>query len=190
MPHPDHSARGAVPTLTPEQMEADRVYRWGKVPALQDAFLLSRIKGFESRIHKIINKGVIENAAVVPGIKPEHPFSLTVIELEPGKGTGLHAHLTEEVFFPLDGEMTFTWGPQGENEIQVGPWDCISMPLGEMRAFHNRSGKTVHLLAIVAGTNAQTRGSVTYHDEVLRQAAESGLKLDANGHLAVADAAA
>jgi maspardin len=178
----------SVPDISLDEMERDCVYRWQNSAPLTDAFLLSRIPGFESKIHKLINKGVLENAAVKPGIKREHPFSVTVIELPPGKGTGLHAHRTEEVFFPLDGRMHFIWGDHGQHEIELGPWDCISVPIDHMRAFSNRSDRTVHMLAIVAGTNAQTKGSITYHDSVIVAAEKSGLRLDEKGHLVVADA--
>jgi hypothetical protein len=49
--------------VTVEEMEK-RVARWGKVKPYEQTFIESRLPGFEKRLYKIINRGVLENKGV------------------------------------------------------------------------------------------------------------------------------
>ncbi|MGD9944253.1 MAG: cupin domain-containing protein [Burkholderiaceae bacterium] len=171
--------------VLPEQMERERVYRWANRKSLSDAFLMSRVPGHQTDVYKIINKGISENPNGNPAIDIEHPFSMTIVGIEPDHGNGLHSHTTEEVFFPLDGNLTFSWGDEAEHSLELGPWDVITIPKNVMRKFWNHGDKTVHLLAILGGTNADTKGSMSYHPSVLEAARRSGLSLDEQGRLVV-----
>jgi hypothetical protein len=53
--------------VTVEGMEK-RVARWGKVKPYEQTFIESRLPGFEKRLYKIINRGVLENKGVQPAI--------------------------------------------------------------------------------------------------------------------------
>jgi hypothetical protein len=76
-----------------------RVARWGKVKPCEQTFIESRLPGFEKRLYKIINRGVLENKGVEPAIDGSHRFAVTLIEVPVGQGAKLHSHNTEEVFF-------------------------------------------------------------------------------------------
>ena len=112
-----------------EEMEATRIARWGTVEPYSETFIESRLPGFEKRLYKLINRGVLENKGVQPAIKGSHRFGVTLIEVPVGMGANLHAHKTEEVFFPLNGQMEVIWGDKGEHGIMLNQWDCISMPV-------------------------------------------------------------
>ena len=172
-----------APTMLPDQMEKERVYRWDKRKSLSDAFLMSRLPDLRTDVYKIINKGISENPAGDPAISIEHPFSMTIVGIEPDHGNGLHSHTTQEVFFPLDGNLVFAWGDNAEHSLELGPWDVITIPENVMRQFWNHSGKTVHLLAMLGGTNADTKGSMTYHPRVLEEVQKTGMRLDEEGKL-------
>jgi hypothetical protein len=54
--------------LTVDEMER-RVARWGKVKPYEQTFIESRLPGFEKRLYKIINRGVLENEGVEPRLR-------------------------------------------------------------------------------------------------------------------------
>jgi quercetin dioxygenase-like cupin family protein len=99
--------------ISPEEMEATRIARWGKVAPYGETFIESRLPGFNKRLYKLINRGVLENKGVEPAIKGAHRFGVTLIEVPVGQGANLHSHKTEEVFFPLNGKMIVVWGDHG-----------------------------------------------------------------------------
>ena len=62
---------------------------------------------------------------------------MTYVGAEPGKGAALHSHSTVEVFIPLQGRWAVFWGDEGEQEIVLDPFDCVSVPVGVLRGFRN-----------------------------------------------------
>lgn len=153
--------------LDESAMEATRVARFGGPCVYSDAFKSSHIPEFRKKIHKVINMGAVSNPNAVPAIKVEHPWTVSIIEMEPGKGAGLHSHTTEEVFFPLDGRFDMFWGDDGESAITLQRWDTISMPMGIMRGFKNMNDRTLHVLVMIGGENNATQGSIEYHESVV-----------------------
>ena len=145
-------------------------------------FVDSRIAGHERENYRIIGRGVTEDPDARPAIADPHDFNVGLNKAGPGKRAALHSHPTVEVFIPLSGEWSFTWGDRGENEIILGPWDTISVPPGVMRGFQNVSSEDAWLLAIVGGSDA---GRVTWPAEVLEQSRKTGLRLDEQGNLIV-----
>jgi hypothetical protein len=73
-----------------QEMEATRIARWGKVEPYGETFIESRLPGFEKRLYKIINRGVLENKGVQPAIKGSHRFGVTLIEVPVGMGANWH----------------------------------------------------------------------------------------------------
>ncbi len=66
-------------------------------------------------------------------------FTLTVLQMPPGHEQPLHHHDgEEEVFFVLKGHPTIVW-KNGETtaERQVGPWDMIYNPPGQVHCIRN-----------------------------------------------------
>ncbi|MGE0801548.1 MAG: cupin [Lautropia sp.] len=168
--------------ISVERMEATRIARWGKVKPYEQTFIESRLPGFEKRLYKLINRGVLENKGVQPAIEGEHRFGVTMIEIPPGMGANLHSHLTEEVFLPLNGRMVVIWGNQGEHMTELNQWDCFSVPVGLMRGFRNPNDHTLIVYSIVGGTDREV-GRITWHPDVLRAAEGTGLSFDSSGYL-------
>ena len=168
--------------ITPEQMEATRVARWGKVEPYGVTFIESRLPGFKKRLYKIINRGVLENKGVQPAIQGAHRFGVTLIEVPVGQGANLHSHKTEEVFFPLNGKMIVVWGDKGEHEIELNQWDCISMPVGVMRGFRNPNDHDLVIYSVVGGRDEEV-GRIEWHPDVLKAAEGTGLAYDETGFL-------
>lgn len=78
-------------------------------------------------------------------------FSVVYIRCEAGKGIGAHGHATAEVFIPLSGRWKVTFGAEGEREVELGPWDVISVPPDVMHGAVNVSDEDGWLMAINAG---------------------------------------
>lgn len=168
--------------ISAEKMESTRIARWGKIKPYENTFVESKIPGFEKRLYKLINRGVLENKGVEPAIEGEHRFSVSLIEIPAGQGANLHAHATEEVFFPLNGSLIVTWGDNGEHTTTLNQWDCFSVPVGLMRGFRNPNDHTVVVYSVVGGTDKEV-GRINWHPDVLRLAEATGFKLDSAGYI-------
>jgi mannose-6-phosphate isomerase-like protein (cupin superfamily) len=107
-------------------------------------------------------------------------FHLSIIKAGPGKGTGLHNHKTVEVFMPLSGTWAVIWGDAGENELTIGQYDVVSVPIDVMRGFRNDGDQEALLLAIVGGTDP---GRVDWAKDVRDQVRARGFDLGADGKI-------
>ncbi len=107
-------------------------------------------------------------------------FHLAMIRAEPGKGAALHSHLTQEVFVPLSGRWSIFWGPEGDREVFLEPYDVISVPKHVMRGFRNAGDDTAMMLAVVGGHDP---GRVGWPDSLKNMALNAGLTIDEDGNL-------
>jgi len=169
---------------TVEEMEGF-VARFKDQKSSHKAFVDTRIPGHEREIFSIIGNGVQEDPDMRPPIPPQD-FHLAMIRSEPGKGAALHSHLTQEVFMPLTGRWAIFWGPQGEKEVELGPYDVISVPLHVMRGFRNVGNETAMMLAVVGGHDP---GRVGWPDSLKDMARAAGLVIDEDGNLREVDPA-
>ncbi len=143
------------------------------------AFLDTRIPGHEREIFGIIGGGVQEDPDMRPPLKAED-FHLAMIRAEPGKGAALHSHLTQEVFVPLSGRWSIFWGPEGDREVILEPYDVVSVPVHVMRGFRNVGDESAMMLAVVGGHDP---GRVGWPDSLKDMARGAGLEIDADGNL-------
>ena len=169
---------------TVEEMEG-YVARFKDQKSSHKAFIDTRIPGHEREIFSIIGNGVQEDPDMRPPIPPQD-FHLAMIRSEPGKGAALHSHLTQEVFMPLTGRWAIFWGPEGEKEVELGPYDVISVPLHVMRGFRNVCDETAMMLAVVGGHDP---GRVGWPDSLKDMARAAGLVIDEDGNLREVDPA-
>ncbi len=160
------------------------VARFKDLKSSHTAFVDTRIPGHEREIFSIIGNGVQEDASMRPPIEAQD-FHLAMIRAEPGKGAALHSHLTQEVFVPLSGRWAIFWGPEGDKEVVLEPFDTISVPLHIMRGFRNVGEETAMMLAVVGGNDP---GRVGWPDSLREAARRSGLVIDEGGNLREVDA--
>lgn len=160
------------------EMEAN-VARFNELKSSSQAFLDTRIPGYEREIFSIIGNGVQEDPNMNPPIDPQD-FHLAMIRAEPGKGAALHSHLTQEVFVALSGRWAIFWGPEGEKEVILEPQDVISVPIHIMRGFRNVGEETAMMLAVVGGKDP---GRVGWPDSLKAMAKDAGLTIDDEGNL-------
>jgi quercetin dioxygenase-like cupin family protein len=70
----------------------------------------------------------------------------------PGNGPSLHAHQqTYETFTVLKGRFEITWNDDGENRLELGLFDTVSVPPGVCRAFRNISDEEGVLQVLITG---------------------------------------
>jgi mannose-6-phosphate isomerase-like protein (cupin superfamily) len=157
-----------------------RTARFDKLRPSKQAFVDTRIPEHERDIFNVIGAGVTEDPELTPAITAAQDFNVTYVGAEAGKGAALHSHPTVEVFIAMSGRWAVFWGDEGESEIELDPWDVVSVPVGVMRGFRNIGDGHAYLMALLGGTSA---GKVDWADSVLARAAETGLSLDAEGNL-------
>lgn len=166
--------------LSTDQMERERVARFADTKPNPMMFVDTRLPEHARDLFSIIGPGVSEDPSTRPSITDGHGFNIAYVGAEPGCGAALHDHVTVEVFIPFSGQWTIYWGEEGENEVQIGPLDCISVPPGVMRGFRNDGAEYAHMVAVVGGGD---NGKVKWAQSVLERAGETGLRLDEDGNL-------
>jgi mannose-6-phosphate isomerase-like protein (cupin superfamily) len=153
------------------------VARFKEQKSTAKSFIDTRIPGHERDIFSLIGQSTMEDPDVRPTI-PAQEFHLSIIKAEPGKGAALHSHLTQEVFMPLTGQWSIFWGPNGDTEVILEPYDVISVPIHVMRGFKNAGRETALLLAVVGGHDP---GKVGWPETMKQMARASGLELTDDG---------
>jgi len=171
---------------TEEEMQRS-LARFQTLQGSEEAFVDSRLPGSRRKKINLIGMGVVERTDVpelAPNIAlPAHGFNLGMIQCEPGNGTKLHAHTTEEVFMPLVGPWAITFMTEaGEREIVLQPFDCINVPVGVYRGFRYVGEGKGTLLTLIGGPDC---GKVEWYPGVLEEAASTGLARDGSGNLIV-----
>ena len=85
-------------------------------------------------------------------IKGAAGITITLAQCPPGTGPSLHAHLqTFETFTVLKGRFEVYWNDTGENSLELGLYDTISIPPGVCRGFTNISNEEGLLQVIISG---------------------------------------
>jgi quercetin dioxygenase-like cupin family protein len=189
MAHVDPRLAGKpVPRISREAMERGHVAR-ASAKGSNLAFLDQRLPAYEREIINMVGMGVTENADLRPHVKAgADGFSVTYIRAPKGKGAALHRHATEEVFIPLKGRWQVFWlEGDAERTFDLDEGDVVNVPIGIYRGFRNVSDHPDALLmAVVGGPDA---GKVDWHPSVVAEARKTGLSVDDDGNLIVADAA-
>ena len=120
----------------------------------------------------------MENKGVQPATPGLRRFGVTLIEVPVGQGANLHSHKTEEVFFPLNGKMLIIWGPEGEHQLMLNQWDCISVPVGVMRGFRNPNDHDLVVYSVVGGV-----GRIEWHPDAVKAGEATCLAYDDKGFI-------
>jgi quercetin dioxygenase-like cupin family protein len=171
--------------ISPTDMERTRVARFKNLKGFDLAFVDALLPNGRKQNLKVIGKGVVENPAMTPPISESHGFTVSYIKVPPGGGANLHSHRTAEIFIPMNGKLIVYFNSDGQDEIELDPWDTISVPTDVMRGFRNPGDQELVVLAMVGGDSGG--GSVTWHDDVLGKARDTGLAVDEKGNLVKLD---
>ena len=180
-----------VPKISIEKMESECTAHVQALKGSDLAFLDQKLPSYKREIINIIGTGVTENttdAALAPKIKaPAHGFALVYVRANKGGGAAMHRHATEEVFISIKGEWAVTWLENDtERQIILNCGDVCSVPIGVFRGFRNVGDEPDSLLlALVGGPDP---GKVDWHPTVIEEARKTGLSVDDEGNLVIAEA--
>jgi len=101
-------------------------------------------------------------------------ITITYAVCPPGQGPSLHSHLaTYETFTVMQGRFEVTWNDNGENRIELGAFDAISVPPGVCRAFRNIGAGDGVLQVIISG-GVHDRKDIDFADASARQIEATG----------------
>lgn len=167
------------PIVTKEQM-LKHVAKFSDLKSSAMPLVDAVLPQYNREIFNIIGRGVTEDATMSVALPEPCDFHMAVVKAGPGKGTGLHTHKTPEIFMPLSGTWSVQWGDDGENELTIGQWDVIMLPVGIMRGFRNDSDEEAHLLALLSGMDP---GKVGWSEDVTVAVREKGYALDEEGRI-------
>ena len=138
-------------------------------------FVEGKLKGHKERKnYSILGPGVAEDANQSIKISEPHGFNLGAVSAKPLNGSGLHSHLTAEVFIIYSGKWRFYWGSKGEDETILNPGDIISMPTNMFRAFENAGDEEGLIFVVLGGDDP---GIITWVPSVLEKAKQTGMAL-------------
>jgi len=100
---------------------------------------------------RYLGQGGVAAKGATNMLKAEH-FTLSTMILPAGCEGPLHIHTdVEEVFFVLEGDITFFWEKDGETVTRtIGPRDLIFTPAGVWRGLRN-DGETDGLMLVMLG---------------------------------------
>lgn len=122
--------------------------------------------------YSIIGPGVTSSTEQVINLPEPHGFNIGAAAMPTGITNNLHIHFTAEVFMVYDGEYTFFWGPNGENEFTARAGDILSVPTWIFRGFTNTGEGEGWVFTSLGGDNT---GGVIFHPDIIREAADYGL---------------
>jgi hypothetical protein len=79
---------------------------------------------------------------------------------------------------PLTGRWAVYWGPNGDKEVILDPYDLISLPVHVMRGFRNAGTQPALMLAVVGEHDP---GKVGWPESMKQKARSAGLELTDEG---------
>jgi quercetin dioxygenase-like cupin family protein len=130
--------------------------------------------------YSIIGPGVTSSTEQVINLPEAHGFNIGAAAMPTGITNNLHIHFTAEVFMVYEGEYTFRWGSNGENEFVGRPGDILSIPTWIFRGFTNTGEGEGWVFTTLGGDNT---GGVIFHPDIIREAADYGLYISRNNML-------
>ena len=145
-----HEIAPEIAALSLEEIAARHTKRFAAIEPDWDAFADSRTEGNRRAQHRFIGAGGSGKHAD-PSVVPAGNFTLSILLLPPGQGSGAHTHEVEEVFFVLQGKLTvFLEDAQGRRlDVGLGPWECISCPAGVVHGFVNEGTEPAYFQIMI-----------------------------------------
>lgn len=167
-------------SITQDMAEARHIKRKDYVSCTV-AFIDCKKPGSEAKEnYSIIGPGVTSSDDQVINLPEAHGFNIGAAAMPTGVTNNLHIHFTAEVFIVQEGEWTFRWGSNGENEVIAHKGDIVSVPTWVFRGFTNTGPSDGWLFTILGGDNT---GGVIFHPEIIREAADYGLYISSENRL-------
>ena len=155
---------GKSKPISKDEMQA-RVWRFDALRGSPNAFIDAAVPGHERVLYGALGTGTADEQ-IFKAVKAAENFHIDFIKAGPGQGAALHSHDSEEVFIVMTGRWRVRWGTHGENELDLGQFDGVSVPSGVMRSFENLGETENILMAIIGG---KTPGHCVWSESILEE---------------------
>jgi quercetin dioxygenase-like cupin family protein len=138
---------------------AQRVARYRELeplPVQQNANIPQAARDviYARKLLSVVGLGMASNTPISANapINGAGGITVTYAVCPPGQGPSLHSHqATYETFTVMQGRFEITWNDNGENRLELDPFDAISVPPGVCRAFRNIGDTEGVLQVIISG---------------------------------------
>lgn len=147
-------------------------------------FLDSTLPEGGAELAIVVGYGLTEDRDQRPRVHEPHGLSLAWLRAEPGRGLSTHRHDAAQAVIVKDGRWKVTLN-HGDDEVdvEVGPYDTVSVPAGAWRRFQSVGDEQGQLAVITEGDG---KVAIDWHPDVAAAARADGVTHDANGYLAPA----
>lgn len=159
--------------LGPQEM-AKRVARFRDLRPYKDALNASHGIPPEAmrlmspdKVYPIMSpEGWTGRSRIAP-VKGAPGLTVALVECPPGDHAGLHKHTgSVENFFCIEGRFEIVWGVNGEDRIELGPLDFVSIPAGVYRDFRNIGDTLGRMFVAIQTPPGDTQDTVIHAREV------------------------
>jgi quercetin dioxygenase-like cupin family protein len=154
---------------TPAQMQA-RLARFSDLEPYKDS--LNRTHGIapeamqmmsSDKVYPVMSPEGWSGRSKIAPVKGAPGLTVTIAECPPGDHAGLHKHVDSvENFFCIEGRFEIAWGARGEQRVELGPLDFISIPKGVYRDFRNIGDSLGRLLVMIQSPPEDTKDTVVH----------------------------
>lgn len=149
----------------------------------QPGFVDQALPNGGAKIAPVIGHGMTQNRNHAAPITNPHGFSLEWLWLEPGRALGPFCVDEKMVLMMHEGQLDLTYADGGGAAVALNAWDTYSIPGGVFRTLTNTGDTPAKVLVVLSGDH---RKRPVFAPQVLEQALETGLGLDAGGFVAKA----
>ena len=153
--------------------------RWSRSP-----FLSSALPGGGAELALVVGFGMTEDRDQEPRVCNPHGFSVAWLRAAPGEGLLRHRHDAPQVLMAKDGGWRVglrDGGTDAEVEVELGPWDMLSIPPGAWRTLVNDGPGPAELVVVNGGDG---RVPLEWDPHVVTRARDGGVVHDANRYAA------
>ena len=106
-------------------------------------------------------------------------FNINFVSCEAKCGIGAHAHDSDEAFIFLTGRWAVNFGEAGDQEIEMEPFDLITVPPNVMHGVTNLADTESYMLAI---QGAHRGATIQWSSKIVEQVRALGLDADPVQH--------
>jgi len=103
-------------------------------------------------------------------------FNINFVSCDANCGIGTHAHDSDEAFVILTGRWSIRFGETGDQEIELEPYDLITVPPNIMHGVTNIADSESYLLAV---QGAHRGATIQWSSKIVKQVRALGRQAEA-----------
>ncbi len=130
-----------------------------------------RLERFARARYAVVGRPAEGTTAGTPLSAPTS-FTVVYLKCEPGKGVGMHAHATAEVFIPMSGSWRVV--VEGGVTTTLRAWDVLSVPPNVMHGLENVSDGPAFVMAINQADASAGGAPIRFDPALIQELRERG----------------